>query len=96
MVLWLILLQHAPCGKFTCGERAGEIILSLSGNYRCLSHYREKYRNGNLSTRAALRAGLIDARGNETAFGKASLGIDTVQHRRLNQRVNIPTCSNCN
>jgi hypothetical protein len=34
---------------------------------RCLSHYREKYRNGNLSTRAALRAGLIDARGNETA-----------------------------
>ena len=42
MVLWLILLQHAPCGKFTCGERAGEIILSLSGYYRCLSHYREK------------------------------------------------------
>jgi hypothetical protein len=67
MVLWLILLQHAPCGKFTRGERAGKIILSLSGNYRCLSHCREKYRNGNLSTRAALRAGLIDARGNETA-----------------------------
>jgi hypothetical protein len=29
-------------------------------------------------------------------IGKPSLGIDTVQHRRLNQRVHIPTCSNCN
>jgi hypothetical protein len=33
---------------------------------RSLSGFRERYRNGNLSPRAAFRLGLIDAKGNET------------------------------
>jgi hypothetical protein len=36
-----------------------------------LSEFRQRYRNGNLSMRAALHLGLIDAQGNETPYSLA-------------------------